>query len=271
MKTINVNEQILCKTFLYPDGQPHVNVSGVERGDDVRVVCSIRSALDLMYLMEVEDALYGLKANPLCLVIPYLLGARSDRIMQSGDSVDLRVVANTINFLHFGEVHIFDAHNPDLTSLIINRSTIHNNSKLVMAYDRPNAVLICPDAVAEKKIDKYLYWNHNLTEVVHCIKSRDLKNGEVTLRVLESEKCKDRNCVIIDDICDGGATFNAIADQIDPAHLTLIASHGIFSKGIENLTVRFDHIITSDSYFKCTEESHKNKKLSIVQLGLNEY
>lgn len=56
--------------------------------------------------------------------------------------------------------------------------------------------------------------------------------------------------MIIDDICDGGATFLAIAGQVKPAHLTLIVTHGIFSKGLDALAEKFDSIITSDSYGK---------------------
>jgi ribose-phosphate pyrophosphokinase len=56
--------------------------------------------------------------------------------------------------------------------------------------------------------------------------------------------------VIIDDICDGGATFLSIAEKINAKHLTLIVTHGIFSKGFSALEKRFNEIIVSDSYGK---------------------
>ena len=56
--------------------------------------------------------------------------------------------------------------------------------------------------------------------------------------------------MIIDDICDGGATFLAIAEQIKPKHMTLIVTHGVFSKGFAVLEKKFDEIIVSDSYGK---------------------
>jgi ribose-phosphate pyrophosphokinase len=122
-----------------------------------------------------------------------------------------------------------------------------SNRFLVEKYDQKEAVLICPDAGAAKKIKHYFEWNPNIVEVIYCIKSRDLSNGKITLKVLEPEKCKDRNCVIIDDICDGGGTFLAIANQIEAEHLTLIVTHGIFSKGVEILEEKFDEIITTNS------------------------
>lgn len=247
MKTINLITQERVKLTLYPDNQPHVNIYDIEAGDDVRVVCSIRSSLELLQLLETANAIDNLYAKKRELVITYLLGARFDRIMQPGDSLDLKVIADMINYCGFERVNLFDAHS-DAATLLIKNAKNHNNSRLVKAYNHPNAVLICPDAGAVKKIDQYTAWNHNLTDVVFCIKSRDLSNGKITLRVLEPEKCYGRSCVIIDDLCDGGATFVAIAEQIKPTHLTLIVSHGIFSKGFSLLEKHFQEIITSDSY-----------------------
>jgi ribose-phosphate pyrophosphokinase len=66
--------------------------------------------------------------------------------------------------------------------------------------------------------------------------------------VLDPEICKDRNCIIIDDICDGGGTFNLIASQIQPDHLTLMVTHGLFTKGFKQLNQNFHEIVTTDSY-----------------------
>jgi ribose-phosphate pyrophosphokinase len=247
MKNINLITQERIKHTLYPDNQPHVNVSDIQAGDDVRVVCPIRNSLELLQLMETANAIDNLYAKKRELVIPYLLAARFDRLMQEGDSIDLKVIADMINSCGFERVNLFDAHS-DAATLLIKNSKNHNNSRLVKAYERPHAVLICPDAGAAKKVDKYMEWNSNLSEVVFCIKSRDLSNGKITLKVLEPEKCNLKNCVIIDDICDGGATFVAIAEQIKPLHLTLIVSHGIFSKRFSFLEKHFQEIITSDSY-----------------------
>lgn len=263
METINLDKGLNCNIVTYPDGQPHVRVWGVQAGDEVRVVCALRNGQDLLKLLELSNALNGVFVQKKELVIPYLLGARSDRRMMSGDSVDLKVIADMINYCEFERVSLFDVHS-DVATLLIHNSINHDNSRLVGKYDKPGAVLICPDAGAAKKIDRYLEWNKNLLDVVYCIKKRDLSNGEITLKVLEPEKCAMRNCVIIDDICDGGATFVKIAEQIKPAHLTLIVSHGIFSKSTGWLLNYFDHIITSDSY----RDLGNWDKLTTVNLGL---
>lgn len=247
MKDININKQENIRVVQFPDGQPHVTISNIEAADEVKVICSITNSNLLLQLLECANALDKVLAKKKILVIPYLLGARYDRVMQPGDSLDLEVIAGLINSMAFEKVYLLDVHSEVANSLIKNSANI-TNEVLVKAYEKENAVLICPDKGAGRKIDSYLLWNTNLTETVYCNKSRDLATGKITLQVTDPEKCKGRNCVIIDDLCDGGGTFLAIASQIQPAHLTLIATHGIFSKGLTVLEEKFNSIIVSDSY-----------------------
>lgn len=247
MKVININKQENVKFILYPDNQPHVNISGIVEGEEVKVICSIVDSITLMHLIEVSNALDNAFAKKKVLAIPYLMGARFDRLMQMGDSIDLKVVADLVNYCGFEKVYLYDVHSDTSTMLIKNAVNV-NNIYLVKAYDKPNSILICPDAGAVKKVGKYFDWNKNITDVVYCNKRRDLSNGNLTLNVLEAHKCNDRDCVIIDDLCDGGGTFLGIASQIDPSSLTLIVTHGVFSKGTKIFESEFNEIIVSDSY-----------------------
>ena len=247
MKIINLNTTEGIQFTLFPDNQPHVNIQGVKDGDDVKVICSITDSVKMMQLLQTANALDNLFAKKKILVIPYLMAARFDRLMQYGDSIDLKVVANLINSCGFERVFLFDVHS-DVATMLINNAVNITNQQLVEQYKEPDALLICPDAGAAKKIGKYFDWNKNLKDIVYCSKNRDLATGKLTLEVLEPELCANRNCVIIDDICDGGATFLAIAEKIKPKHLTLIVTHGIFSKGFAALEEKFNEIIVSDSY-----------------------
>ena len=249
MKTINLNTGEGLQTTLFPDNQPHVNIHGIEEGDEVKVVCSITDSVKMMQLLQTANALENVFAIKKVLVIPYLMAARFDRLMQPGDSIDLKVVASLVNSCGFAKVYLFDVHS-DVATLLINNVVSITNQQMVQQYAQPEGLLICPDAGAAKKVGKYFEWNKNLKDIVYCSKNRDLPNGQLTLEVLEPEECSNRNCVIIDDICDGGATFLAIAKQIKPKHLTLIVTHGIFSKGFAALESVFNEIIVSDSFCK---------------------
>jgi ribose-phosphate pyrophosphokinase len=252
MKVINLNTAEGIHFTLFPDNQPHVNIKGVDEGDEIKVICSLTDSIKMMHLLQTANALDNLFAKKKVLVIPYLMAARFDRLMQHGDSIDLKVVANLVNSCGFEKVFLFDVHS-DVASLLINNAVAISNKQLVEQYNQPDALLICPDAGAAKKINKYFEWNKNLKDVVYCSKNRDLSTGNLALEVLEPKRCEGRNVAIIDDICDGGATFLSIAEKINAKHLALIVTHGIFSKGFSALEKRFNEIIVSDSYCKKNE------------------
>ena len=263
MKIINLNTAEGIALTLFPDNQPHVNIAGIGEGDEVKVICSITDAVKLLQLLQTADALDNLFAKKKVLVIPYLMAARYDRLMVTGDSIDLKVIARLINSCHFEKVFLFDVHS-DVSTLLINHAVNITNRQIVEQYNRPDALLICPDAGAAKKVSKYFEWNNNLKDIVYCSKNRNLATGALTLEVLEPEQCRGRNCVIVDDICDGGATFLAIAEKIQPAHLTLIVTHGIFSKGFAALEKKFDEIIVSDSYCKVYDSAKVKTIQSVI-------
>ena len=106
MKNVYLENDGHVSLTLYNDNQPHVNVKSILGNEDIRVICRIRSSLELMQLLCLSNALDGRFVKKKELVILYLLGARSDREMISGDSVDLQVVADMINYCNFEKVKI---------------------------------------------------------------------------------------------------------------------------------------------------------------------
>jgi len=61
----------------------------------------------------------------------------------------------------------------------------------------------------------------------------------------------------VDDICDGGGTFLGLATALkekNAGKLSLIVSHGIFSKGFEELNKSFDTVFTTNSFRDIEEE-----------------
>lgn len=237
------------KIFKFPDNQTHVNIENVREDDVVDVECSLKSNDDLIILLQIVNALDHIFSTKRFLQIKYLLAARSDRVMLPGDSFDLEVVAKLINMCGFKKVFINDAHS-DISTTLIERSVNIDNGDLIKLYDRPGTILICPDSGASKKISHYLHYNKNIEDVVYCLKERDLGTGNFkNLRVLEPEKCEGKNCLIIDDLCDGGGTFLGIASQIKPFYLTLMVTHGLFSKGVNVFEGNINEIITTNSCF----------------------
>ena len=96
------------------------------------------------------------------------------------------------------------------------------------------------------------------------MKSRNHNTGGLTT-VVNTEDLRGKDCFIVDDICLGGRTFIAIAEELKKKNcgkLYLIVSHGIFNYGVEQLLEHFDVIYTTNSITTI----HDNDRVQIHQL-----
>ena len=132
-------------------------------------------------------------------------------------------------------------------------------------------VLISPDAGASKKISKLAEKLKYTGDILICSKERDTE-GNLTKTIIPGLNTLDirKDCIIIDDICDGGRTFINIVkaikenhDQIsskDRGKFYLIVTHGIFSAGFEELNKYFDAIYCTNSYKNVGDYEHNSDK-----------
>ena len=102
-----------------------------------------------------------------------------------------------------------------------------------------------------KRYDRKLFARH---QVLSASKSRNKATGEFIGFTVPDPRLFETNAVlIVDDICDGGGTFVGISktllDQEFVPRQGLYVTHGIFSKGFENLNTHFEVVYTSNSVF----------------------
>jgi len=226
------------KVIKYPDGQVNVQISDVESKISMRIN-SYEDLFVLKAIKEISDYTNHLKYKE--LFIPCLFGQRSDRRFSENESFGLKIICDFINSMNFNRVKIFDPHSDVSLALINNSEKISSfsyvkdsifyikNSFLNCKTD--DLILVSPDAGAYKKVFKYAE-DLNLP-LVAANKFRNLK-GEVTLNILGDVKGK--NCLIVDDILDGGYTFHLLAKQLKEQGATkvfLYISHAYFNKGID--------------------------------------
>ena len=115
-------------------------------------------------------------------------------------------------------------------------------------------ILVSPDAGASKKIYKLAEQIGYKGDVITCSKDRDI-DGKLTMVnvpiAFDAFTSKKADFIIIDDICDGGATFINIAKNLKnrvKGKIYLIVTHGIFSKSFGELSQYFDNIYCTNSY-----------------------
>ena len=288
MKVLNLTtleeSEIKYKISPYPDGQQNIILNKDDCLDGefilthkdciVKIKSRLNNFQDLELIICTTKSLRNLGVREIHLYTPYFLGSRSDRRFEEGSCNYLKdIICPIINSLNFESVTVLDPHSYVLEACLNNFKKIDNRNLVGFAikniYDFDRRVnfedyftLMSPDAGATHKIYKVAEQADYKGSIITCSKERD-ENGKLTkVDIPKFDISKD--IIIIDDICDGGQTFINIAEKInstrdclkhlaksnkvDIGKLYLIVTHGIFSKGFDELSKYFDGIYCTNSY-----------------------
>lgn len=260
------NNLIEYKSFLFAGGEPHIKISdNFDASLPLTITHRINSFNDLGLICITVDALKRMGVKEINLFIPYFPAARQDRVMIPGEPLSVKVYADIINAMGLASVTVFDPHSEVTPALLNNCVTVSNHEfiKQVIANIGTDVKLISPDGGALKKIYKVSEFLGG-AEVVECSKSRDVKTGKLSGFKVYAEDLAGADCLIVDDICDGGGTFIGLAEALkakNAGKLYLAISHGIFSKGFDELGKYFEQIFTTDSIKEVDDEGVTQIKL----------
>lgn len=249
---------IAFKTFVFPDGQPHIKLVLTQNAiytEGVEIITRIANPNDLFMVLIAKDVLEAAGFERINLKISYLMAARMDRQMTEGEPFSLRVLANMLNQAQFHSISVFDPHSDVTTALLLRSKAIGNEQFVKNCINhfyqnnpKDDYALISPDGGALKKIYKVAQFV-DAPSVIECSKMRDVKTGHLSgfnTNVLDFE---GKTCFIVDDICDGGGTFVGLAALLksrNAGKIVLIVSHGIFSKGFDLAGI--DALYCTDSF-----------------------
>lgn len=241
------------EAFTFSGGEPHIKIkTNLAQETEVSVTTRIRSFNDFGILLCAIDALQRIQVEKINVFIPYFPAARQDRVMVSGEALTVKVYANILNGLSLKSVTIFDPHS-EVTPAVLDRCQVISNHGFinqVLKILKKDVLLVAPDGGALKKIYKLSEFLGGLP-VLECSKKRNVKNGELEGFKVYEEDLKQKDCLVIDDICDGGGTFLGLAKELkkkNAGNLYLAVSHGIFNRGIEALQEYYTRIFTTDSF-----------------------
>lgn len=255
------NQPVEIERGVFPDGAVWLKVIGeLPRFAQVmRVrVAAMRDMNDFMLLAQLVDAVRHVTDIAVShLELAWLPWARQDRHMVNGDSFALKVFANQLNILNFNKVFLLDPHS-DAAAAAINNSVVMAQETCLMksenlrqAISTGKLMLVAPDAGALKKI-------HNVAKASGArdyailTKERDVATGNLTGFSLVSGNVAGKDVLIVDDLCDAGGTFIGSAQVLRDAgarSVSLYVTHGVFSKGVENLLNNgIDAIYTTTSF-----------------------
>ncbi len=239
----------------FPGGELHITDSWTKDGNilqDPTVICRIACTNDLMKLCLFTDAFKRFTGRmPDHLVLPYIPYARQDRVANPGEALSIKVFADILNSLHYHRVIVLDPHSEVCTALIHNIKIVPQWSIFCDSI-MDGVDLISPDAGALKKIYKLqeaAKARGVIVPVRTATKHRDTQTGFISKTTLDG-KPQSKTCIVVDDICDGGGTFLALADTLNKQYekCVLMVTHGIFSQGLEKLSQHYHRILATNSF-----------------------
>lgn len=240
------------KVFEFPDSQPHFELLTADREfKDATVEMPIRNPRELLVACLAGDALQR-SGYSVSLDIRYLMGARMDRPLSRTQPFTLNVVAAMLNTIGFRRVRILDAHSQVACDLLGATNLLPEAAvrSVIASIEAP--IIVIPDKGAVERGSKITatYRGNQKEPWIQGNKARDPQTGRISgIRLDNATLARGRNCLIIDDICDGGATFSMIGKGLKSEgakSVNLFVTHGIFSKGVQLADV--DLIYTTDSY-----------------------
>ena len=244
---------------LYSDGVPMVKTDQFDaichkadtmvlKGSGLSEFVVAMFLADAIWRYQYDNKIFG---NINTLVMPYIPGARQDRINPTGDVL---FTAHSVGGMvqdRFDKIVVIDPHSP--VSVDSMRWTHRHETVLEYPLERVAAMfnannydgIIAPDKGAKDRAEKFA--NAMSLPITYASKTRDVSTGRLSGFNVDVEA--DRHYLVVDDICDGGGTFVGLGEQIanQGAVASLYVTHGIFSKGTNELEKYYTNIITTDS------------------------
>ena len=264
--TLTLDDQAYAiASGIFPDGAVWLKVTDAlpSFAHQMRIrAAAMRDMNDFMLLAQLVDAVrHQTDVRVSHLELPWLPWARQDRHMVAGDSFALKVFARQLNTLQFDKVKVLDLHSDAAAAAIDNFITLPQEVCLLQSatlqrqFQQNALMLVAPDAGALKKIDAVAR-AAGTAEYAILSKKRDVASGNLTGFALVAGDVKDRDVLIVDDLCDAGGTFIGSAQVLRDAgarSVSLYVTHGIFSKGVEHLFANgIDAVYTTTSLASST-------------------
>ena len=225
----------------YPMGEPLVHDPGEPPH---RILLKPKSMLDLMGGLFFVDALAERGYPVPELVLPFVPGARQDRLNSSGDYLfTAKSVSKEINMRHFPKVIVVDPHSEVASGLIDRCEPVHASCFKTDEY----GAVVSPDAGAEKRAMAFAKFLG--VQLIHGWKSRDVATGKISGFGMEYILDLKKKVLVVDDICDGGGTFIGLSEVMRERGIKadLFVTHGLFTQGTEALLLRYGSIACTDT------------------------
>ncbi len=241
---VNQNGAQKVVPTMFPDGTSQIwklDLDGYKSGS-VKIVWDFEKEAELIWVNQLIALLVSADIAIDELYIPYLPYARQDKGVSNTTTFAKSVFLKSLLTDSVGKLTTLDVHSEHAAIKSYSAKPYINKAILEFKPD----VLVFPDAGAYERYHSQI--EPRDVAVLVLDKVRDQATGAITSLTLDEQKTssvlianqkqQQYRMLIIDDICDGGATFNNAALFLHEKYhceIALYVTHGIFSKGYEGM------------------------------------
>ena len=233
---------------------------------DITIFWHYESDAELFTLICLKRHLdsYFVKGTNFNLFLPYVPHARMDRVKNPDEIFTLKYFCEVINSLHFDNVIVNDIHSNVAPALLNHVIQLKATSTIEQAKEECGAQVLCyPDEGAMKRYSADLPYRYTFG-----IKKRDWATGKIErLDFIYDEVVRDKDVLLVDDICSYGGTFLHTAKALKEAganNIYLYVTHcetSVFDGEMINSGL-ITGIYTTDSIFPADKQ---NDMIKIVR------
>lgn len=247
IRSNNTHEQAGFSWLIHNGGEVHINLPDDQQFITNEITAYLYNSDEVMVLLNLVDAIRNREPKAFIQVnVMYFPYARADRPMPGGggDAVGVRVMAELLKQLRLDDIRVLDPHSSAVT-LLLPEARIITQADIWTPFLKglTNTLLIAPDEGAVPKLRELS--KATGIPMVAFKKRRDPSTGKIMgVEAPDTDLSKYHRLYVVDDICDGGATFIEVAKLLPENNLNqLLITHGIFSGIAQQRLPRYYHLI----------------------------